>query len=279
MGFWEKAQQVDRRIIYIIMIVTLAAAMIRPVGMAISVNKETQMAYDAVEKLPAGSIVWLGCDFSAGGMPELIPTLQSVMIQGFRKNLRFVAGGMWTMAGNMAEVAWTVVQPMFPNKKYGVDFVNVGYKAGGNVLLEKMVGDAHVAFAGVDHYGKPLKDLPLMNEFKSFKDIKFIFGFFTGTPGERDYIKFVGGPLGVPIAASCVAVSVPETMPFLQSGQLVGLAGGMRGAAEYEVLVKVPGRATAGMDAQAFAHLVIIAFIVIGNLGYVFTKNKSGKTT
>lgn len=279
MSFWEKAQQLDRRIIYTVMIVILCAAIMRPVGLAISVNKETQMAYDAIDKLPAGSIVWLGCDFSAGGMPELIPTLQSVMIQGFRKNLRFVAGGMWNMAGNMAEVAWTAVSPMFPEKKYGIDFVNVGYKAGGNVLLEKMVSDTHAAFVGVDHYGKPLKDLPLMNEFKSFKDCKFIFGFFTGTPGERDYIKFVGGPLGVPIASSCVAVSVPETMPFVQSGQLVGLVGGMRGAAEYEVLVKVPGRATAGMDAQAFAHLVIILFIVVGNIGYFVTKGKSGKTT
>lgn len=66
---------------------------------------------------------------------------------------------------------------------------------------------------------------------------------------------------------SCVSVSVPEMMPLIQSGQIVAGVLGMKGAAEYEVLVGHPGTATAGMDAQSFSHALIIIFIILGNLG------------
>lgn len=279
MGFWERVQNVDRRVIYALMIVAVAVALIKPIGLAITVTKETKMAYDMIESLPEGSIVWLGMDFSPGGIPELMPAATSVMRQGFRRNLRFVAGGMWVMAGNMAEIAWNEVSKDFPDKKYGVDFVNVGYKPGNQVLLEKMITDAHAAFAGVDNYGKPLADLPLMKEFKTLKDAKAIFIFVTGTPGEKEYIKHVTDPYKIPMSVACVSVSVPEIMPLLQSGQIKGLSMGMRGAAEYEVLVKKPGRAVAGMDAQSFAHVLIILFIVMGNLGYVLSDKGKPKST
>jgi hypothetical protein len=44
--------------------------------------------------------------------------------------------------------------------------------------------------------------------------------------------------------------------------------GGMKGAAEYEILLGVSGLATSGMDAQSIAHVVIIFFIVFGNVIY-----------
>jgi len=62
--------------------------------------------------------------------------------------------------------------------------------------------------------------------------------------------------------------------PFLSSGQMVGLLGGLKGAAEYEMLLKKPGMGQKGMDAQSVSHLVIVLMIVWGNVGY-FLKRKS----
>jgi len=84
----------------------------------------------------------------------------------------------------------------------------------------------------------------------------------------------VTGPNNIPLVDSCVSVSVPEAMPLVQSGQLFGLVAGMKGAAEYEVLVNKPGSATAGMDAQSFSHALIIVFMILGNIGYLVTRNK-----
>ena len=52
------------------------------------------------------------------------------------------------------------------------------------------------------------------------------------------------------------------------------MVGALKGAAEYETLVgtqEILGRAgdaTKAMDSQSFAHLAILAFIILGNLGY-----------
>ena len=274
MTFWEKAQNVDRRIIYGLMIIALAFPMIRPMGLAISINKETKMAYDAIDKLAPGSIVWLSMDFDAAGMPDVMPAVLSMMRQGFAKNLRFVAGGMWVMAGNLAETAWIRIAPEFPAKKYGVDFVNVGYKPGGVVLLEKIITDAEQAFLGTDARGTKFSQLPLMAEFKSFKNAALIVTFVVGTPGAKEYIKHVTDVLRLPLVVSCQMVNVPEIMPNVQAGQIVGLISGMRGAAEYEILVGKPGQAVAGMDSQSSAHVLIMLLIIAGNLGYILTRKK-----
>jgi hypothetical protein len=56
----------------------------------------------------------------------------------------------------------------------------------------------------------------------------------------------------------------------------------MKGAAEYEALVAtelgVEGRrrATEGMSSQSAAHLAIMAFVIIGNIGYFASKRRRG---
>jgi hypothetical protein len=48
----------------------------------------------------------------------------------------------------------------------------------------------------------------------------------------------------------------------------------MKGSADYELLVGVPGTATRGMDAQSFGHLLIIAFIALGNVAFFTTRGR-----
>lgn len=274
---WEKLANIDRRVIYALMILVIALALVKPVGLAIVPSPETKKAYEFIDKLPPGSIVYLGFDFSAGGIPELMPAAQAIIRQGFKHDLRFVCVGMWNMAGDMADTAFSIVKEEFPNKKYGVDWVNIGYKPGNEVLLQKMLVSMNDAAVGVDFYGNKLDTLPLMKEFPTIKAAKAIVIFVTGTPGEREYIKHVTGPNHIPLIVSCVSVSVPEMMPLIQSGQITAGILGMKGAAEYEVLVGKPGAASAGMDAQSFSHALIILFMILGNLGYAMTQGKNKK--
>lgn len=274
MSVWERLQNVDRRIIYVILAGVVFLALLKPMGLPIQISAETQKAYDKLESIPNGSIIWFSADFSASSGTELLPTMRAAMIQAFRKDLRIVCGAMWNEGGNLADRVWRMVSPMFPDKKYGVDFVNIGFRPGQAVWLESMVTDANAGALGQDHFGKPLADLPLMAEFKSLKDAKLIFDFISGDPGEKEYMARVAGPYSIPLVVSCVSVTVPEAMTFVQSGQVQGLVGGMAGAAQYEVLARAPGTAVSGMDAQSLAHIVVIAFIVLGNIGYLATKKK-----
>ena len=66
----------------------------------------------------------------------------------------------------------------------------------------------------------------------------------------------------------------PDLYPFLQSGQMKGLLGGLAGAAEYEALVGAPGLGTTGMQPQSVTHLIIILFILVGNTVYFITRRR-----
>jgi len=273
---WEKIANVDRRIIYALMIFVIALALLKPVGLAITPSADTIAAFDYIEAMPNGSVIWMGMEFSSGGIPELMPAAQAIIRQGFRKDFKFVCAGMWAQAGDMAERAFGIVEAEFPDKKYGTDWVNIGYKPGGEVLLPALVNDVADAAKGIDHRQNQLSSLPLMSQFKTLKDADLIIIFCTGTPGEAQYIKHVTGPLGIPLIESCISVSVPGIMPFVQSGQIKALIAGMKGAAEYEVLVEHPSTAMAGMDAQSFSHGLILLFMILGNIGYYATRNKKG---
>ena len=73
----------------------------------------------------------------------------------------------------------------------------------------------------------------------------------------------------------CTGVMAPGLYPLLRSGQINGLIGGLRGAAEYETLMGQKGRAIAGMDAQSATHLAIIVLVTICNIFYLGAAQQS----
>ena len=95
----------------------------------------------------------------------------------------------------------------------------------------------------------------------------------------------------VPVAVGCTAVSAPKYYAFLRSGQMIAVLGGLKGASEYEELLKrkyewarevysdpdeMKASATTGMDVQSIIHVIIIAFIIFGNVMY-FASKKPGR--
>jgi hypothetical protein len=87
-----------------------------------------------------------------------------------------------------------------------------------------------------------------------------------GVPGSDQWIWYYHARYRGNLATAQTAIGAPRYYQYLQTGQLVGLIGGMKGAAEYERLVGHPGLATVGMDSQSIAHLLIIGFVMLGNV-------------
>jgi hypothetical protein len=124
-----------------------------------------------------------------------------------------------------------------------------------------------------DYRKKPLSEIPAMKGIKNYKDIDLLVDLAAGATPEL-WIAYAGSKYGQTIAVGCTAVSAVGYYPFLNSNQIIGLIGGMKGAAEYEELVEAGGMAAAGMDSQSIAHILIILLIVIANVSY-FAMRKS----
>lgn len=267
----EKLDTLDRRIIFIFIALSIAVPLFFPVNLDFSITQPVQSFYDAIENLPPGSKVLVSCDYDPGSMPELYPMNVAVFYHLMSRNLKIITMQLWPAGTPLAERALSEVLKDFPNKKYGEDYVNLGFKEGREVVMVSMGTNIPKTFP-TDYQGRKLEDLPIMQGVTNFDDLALLVNISGGLPGTKEWVLQVQSRYHVKLGSGCTAVSAPEFYPYVQSGQLVGLLGGMKGAAEYEKLVKRPGTAARGMDAQSVSHIVVFLFILIGNIAFFALK-------
>lgn len=277
---WEKLQNMDRRILYVFYVVALLIPLFKPLGLPIKIGSDVQLFYDRFNKLPAGAVVWLSPDYSPGASAELNPQFVAVLKNCFRNGYKVLVYGMWEQGVILGrDIAESVAAEM--GKKHGVDWVFLGWRAGGNVVIRRAGEDLWAAMDNRDGYDKPLTDSPLMANIRRLwtPDIDAIVCFSSGSPGDGDYMTYITDitakePKPVLLFTGQVAVQVPARVPLIRSGQIQGMIPGMGGAAEYEVLSKTPGKAAGLMDAQSLAHVVLLGFIVLGNVAFLLSRKK-----
>lgn len=273
----RKLKHLDRRWIFLAILISAVLPMIFPLNLAIQPGPDVKHLYQAIDALPNDSIVAVCFDYGPSTQVELEPAALAAMRHMWRKDIKFVTFSIWNEGPGLSMIAYRkLVRSMEAQgiqKRYGVDWVNLGYKAGGAPELRNVGSSFHRAFpTDMDH--TPVEDLPLMARVNKFSDIALILTFSSADPGIKQHIQVEGAEYGRPVGGAVTAVNAPELSPYLHSGQLVGLMSGLRGAAEYEALIGRPGEATAGMNVQSIVHMVMVGFIIISNLVY-FSERKA----
>lgn len=266
MGLWDRLQRVDRRILYTLIFLSVIIPTLFPLSLPTPVTQETVAFYEAVNAIPDGSRVLFPFDCWPSTLAETEPMAVAALRHCFRKNLRVVALSNVGMGGpSVIERVLLQVAGEF-GKQYGTDYVNLGYKANYQAVLLGM-GSKIEDIYPTDYRGTRLADLPLMREVPNYDSL--VFTVIISDNAMVDYwVSLVNARFGMPMAAGVTAVMAPKQLSYVQAHQLQGLLGGMKGAAEYEHLLDARGKATRGMDSQSLIHLLIIGFIIIGNVGY-----------
>jgi hypothetical protein len=163
----------------------------------------------------------------------------------------------------------------------GVDYVNLGYKAGNEAVMVLMGQSLPTTFPR-DHAGRDVRRLPVMRGVRDYSSFALLVSISAGYPGTKEYVQQVQGRFHIPIVAGVTAVFAPTLYPYLQSGQLRGLLGGMAGAAEYEELRYERGLASRGslhpsLDPSvwvaALLTLCIFSFLYRDNPFYRFAEH------
>ncbi len=272
-----KWTNIDSRYIYIIMALVLLLPMFMPLGTPIVVNKQTKDAYQVFDSLKKGDIVWVSFDVGTGSTPELQPQLVAVSRHLASKGVRIAYFTMYEPLS--AQLCDDIIRPLMAqlNYKEGVDWVNLGFKVGGDSMLQVAATDVWKAMAGVDMYNVPLDKYPMMSDLKALKDVALIYSLQVGSPGTGNYVTFLNAPHKTKIVSGSAGTMAANMVNTLKTGQIVGLLSGLPGGAEYEQIIGVPGKGASSMDAQSFAHLFIVALILIGNAGYFLNRKKGGK--
>tara|TARA_B110000014_G_C20066340_1_gene555765 strand:- start:183 stop:1028 length:846 start_codon:yes stop_codon:yes gene_type:complete len=271
-----KIGSIDRRWIFLIIAAVVIVPLIFPVGLPIRPTDTTKNVYDSIEKLPAGSKVLLSVEYSPSTRPENHPMTISILRHLFKNNHKVFITCLWPDGQFMAQDAINQVAKQEFNKTYGVDYVFLGFRPGNEAVVKGIVSNLRKLYT-VDVYQKKIDEIPLMNGINNFKDFDFLFSSSAGFPGTIEWVQYASDPTGIPMASGVTSIQVNEVMPYVQAGQMVGVLAGMPGAAEYEALINQKGSATSGMDAQSVAHLVIVLFIILGNVSFFIERNRSKK--
>ena len=271
-----KLGKVDRRIIFLIIALVVLVPLMYPLSMPIRATATTQQVYDAVESLPSGSKILLSCEYSPSTKPEIHPMVVSFLRHCFRNEHKIYITCLWPDGQFMAEEALEEVAEKEFDVTYGEDYVLLGFRPGNEAVVKGIVSDLRKLYT-IDARGNKVTDIPMMEGINRFEDFDFLFSGSAGYPGSIEWVQYAVDPTNIPMSTGTTSIQVNEIMPYVQAGQVQGILAGMPGAAEYEKLIDHPGIGTSGMDAQSVAHLVIVLFIVLGNLGYFIERNRKKK--
>lgn len=279
MGFWEKLLKLDRRWIFLMMGLAVLVPLVARVSMPTGVTPPVQNLFDAVNAIePEGKPLMIAFDFAPDTEPELLPMATAILRNCFARKIRVILyGGLYPQGAGMAQLAIEEVNAEY-DVESGVDYVFLGYIPGAGAVILSMGEDIKSTFER-DYYGARLDSLAMLEGIRNYDDIPLVVD-ISGSSVPILWVLYAGARYGQDIGVGTTAVSAAQYYPFLQTGQFVGMLGGLKGAAEYEKLNEELGveqarkRASIGMGSQSIAHILMIILIVLGNIGYFVARTK-----
>ena len=292
-----KLGNLDRRIIFLLIGLSVLIPLINPnlVDLPLGQDRNTKIVYDSISELNDGDRVLISFAYGASTKPEVHPMAVGLLNHLFTKGIKVYIVSLWPESPIMAEQAISSVRNsnLFSIED-GIDYVMFDYKVGGFVVI-KGIADNFRDIYQQDKNGISINDLPIMEGIYDVKDFDFVFDFSAGVPGNAEWVQYACDPKKVPLSSGCTSIMVTDAIPYVESGQLKGILAGMPGAAEYEKMVYdfmvkeqnnnnkyinsekdiIKGKAYARMSAQSIAHLLMVLFIIIGNIAYYFSRKEN----
>jgi hypothetical protein len=265
----EKFLHVDRRYIFILVAVGVIVPLLFPLGLAVTTSPPVERVYNEIESLKPGTPVLVSVDYDPSTQPELSPMTTAILRHCFARDLPVIITVLHPGGPGLAlEISDRISKEA--GAVYGEDYVFLGYKVGSSAVILSIGQDFRVSFPA-DYFNTPIDEIPLMKDVKNYNDIGLVVT-LSGSTFPEVWVAYGHERYGQKVAAGVTAVMAADYYPFLQTGQLVGLLGGLKGAAEYEKLINRPDEGLKGMDAQTIVHLLIVVFILLGNVAYILVQ-------
>ncbi len=274
--FARRMVAIDRRVIFLLIAVAVLIPLVHPFGLPIKISPEVKAVYEYMEALPERSVFLISFDFDPSSKPELEPQAVALLHHAFRKNLRVMGMTHWLTGTSLADSVMAKAAAEM-KKERGKDYVFLGWSPGGAALIISMGQDLYKAFPA-DYAKTPTVGMPVLDGVRNLRDVDYMVSLAAGGAGIEMWYVYGKDKYRFEMAGGSTGVIAPGLYPFLRSGQINGLIGGLQGAAEYETLIGRKGMATAGMDAQSATHLVIIILVILCNVFYFALRGDKGGT-
>lgn len=271
----ERLQRIDRRILYLLLLIVVGIPTIRPVNIPSPVMPMSQSLWETIDKTPKEKIVLLSSTWSRGTRGENQGQMQALLSHMMSRRIRFAVSSFRPEA---SQVARNVIEKMAPqyDYQYGRDWVLLGFQASPPNYVKGINAD----FMGTvkqDAINKaPLATLPVMQGIRSIDDVHIVVE-ISAAGTHMYWIAFLKA--GVKLGFCPTSVMAPESLPYYASGQLAGVLWGAKGAYDYEQLNVQNGTGRFALGRQymgplSAAFALVILSIAIGNIAMFYGRRR-----
>ena len=313
-SFWEVAQSLDRRILYLLLfVVTSVAVLFRGVILPTSVTEHTIAFYREVMSIPSGSTVFVESDWTYSTRGENLGQLEALLRILHARKIKFV---LYSLTDPQApEVAAEVINKLnqeFVSRKQAPlikweDWVNIEYFPDSTSFLASLVLNLPKTLESIQNVAPSGKltsvmKSPVLEKIHKIQDVRMLV-VITGTNIIRTLIRLLGQPPKVPLTTMVTGVWGPEILNFYTAKLVSGVIIGLHGTVELETMMangvnvldpngkinvrsQTPGEIPAlqgsvtygrGMSYYFALHvtfILVILAIILGNIGYFMTRRK-----
>ena len=278
-------ENLDRRWIFLLMGLAVGLPILlqlefpeKPTGLARDV-------FDEIEQLEEGDKVLMAWDYDPASEGELEPMATAFARHCCEKKVKMYFMSTWPTGPQLIDDSIAkVIESDFPDRVYGEDYVNLGYKPGYEGVIKVVVTDLKQLYT-TDARGTNIDAIPMCKDVESVQDMDLIVNVSSGYAGTKEWVQYAVTPFpdSIRIVAGCTGVQAPILFPYIPK-QLPGLLAAIKGAAEYEELVNEKYsegdpdpkylEAKRRMGPQLVAHVLMIALIVCGNTIYFIRRSR-----
>lgn len=274
MTFWEKITLIDRRIVFVLIFISVALPLLFNFTLPNKITSEVRDTFEYIDALPEGSVLLFSFDHEAATLPEMQPMATAILTHSFSKGHKAIGMAFRPEGAAIGNKALQVNAAKFGLVE-GEDFVFLGYRpeiTSGILGLGENIARVYPK----DYRGIPTEDIPLMQNVHNYRDIALVVD-ISDDDTPVYWINYANARYQQAVVPAITAVMATTFYPFLQEKQIIGMVPGLKAAAEYEQLIGKLGDASLGMSAQSISHFLIVLFVIIGNIGYFMMKRQRGK--
>jgi hypothetical protein len=291
MNFVAKISQLDRRWVFLLVAIAVIMPQIFPFTQPMKTTPPVESIFEYIESLPEGSTVFIALDYDPASEAELYPMTLAILRHCFEKKLKVISCTLWATGRSLINRAFATMSEEY-NIKHGVDYANYGFKVGYNLVVMQAGENFPGAFKKAKR--QRTEDMPITENIEKLEDIDYFIDIAAGSSLDAVWIGFGVGWYNITLGGGCTAVSAAQYYPYLETGQINGLIGGLKGVAEYEMLLaqtygnvsndarkgeeiakkEFLGMGMYGMSSQSVVHILIVLLVLLNNIIYFMMRKK-----
>jgi hypothetical protein len=240
--------------------------------------------YGAIDALPQGAPVLVAFDYDPTTRGEMDLVATTIVGHLMDQGARVIAVSMLPAGPATAQEVLDRLaadRPAYADG-YGTTYVNVGYLSGQAAAVRLMGESLATAFAGEYTEGLPVNEMAVMVGVNNLADLDLVIDLAAAQSSLRWWVEQVGSSAQTPLGVGVSASVEPWARSYFEAehNALVGVVGGVPGAAAYDALRSDSGQAATAavirLDSLLGGHVILILVLLFGNVVWLAQRARGG---